>query len=257
MSVEYKFMDPIFYLVPLFFLTALVYSTAGFGGGSTYLALMVLLGIPYKIMPQTALICNLLVVSGGFWIFYRAGHFSVRKVLPFVITSIPAAYLGGRIPIGKTLFLWILGLSLMFAGLRMLLNESAFKEKKTVSWKQAWTLGLPLGTLLGGMSGLVGIGGGIFLAPVIYLLGWANAKEVSAAASFFILVNSLAGLGGQWAKSGWTVEWSLVAPLGVAVFLGGQIGSRLGAGKISKFTLQRITAALILFVAGRVLWGLI
>ncbi len=250
-------MDTLFYLIPLFFLTALVYSTAGFGGGSSYLALLALFSFPYESMPKVALLCNLVVVSGGFLVFYRAGHFSPRKVLPFVLTSIPAAYLGGSIPLNKTVFSWLLAISLAVAGLRMLLSEESFVVKKSVSWKEAWLVGLPVGAGLGVLSGLVGIGGGIFLAPVLYFLGWANAKEVSAAASFFILVNSLAGLLGQVSKSAWTFEWTWMIPLALAVFLGGQIGSRWGAGKISKLALQRVTAALILSISGRLLWGLL
>ncbi|MCE9625743.1 MAG: TSUP family transporter, partial [Deltaproteobacteria bacterium] len=164
-------------LLPLFFLAALVYATAGFGGGSTYLALLALFAFPYGEMPKLALLCNLVVVSGGCWVFYRNGHFSPKKVLPFVVTSIPAAYLGGRIPIGKELFLWLLALSLLAAGVRMLISERAFVERGDLSWKRAWALGLPIGAGLGLLSGLVGIGGGIFLAPVLYFLGWTNSRE--------------------------------------------------------------------------------
>lgn len=244
-------------LMGLFFLAALVYSMAGLAGGSTYLALLALFSFPYTEMPKAALLCNLVVSGAGFWIFLRAGHFSPRKVLPFVATSVPAAYLGGRIPIDKTVFLWLLTLSLLAAGLRLLLSEESFVARREVTWAEAWKIGLPVGTLLGLLSGLVGIGGGIFLAPILYFLGWGNAKEVAAATGFFILVNSLSGLAGQIAKSGWAIEWTWVAPLLAAVFLGGQIGSRLGAGKISKSALRRVTAALILFAAGRLLWGLL
>jgi hypothetical protein len=208
-------------------------------------------------MPQVALLCNLVAAGGGFYVFYRGGFFSPKKVLPFVVTSIPAAYLGGSIPLPKTVFLWMLTFALLFAGLRLLLSEEAFVAKKEISWRRAWLVGLPLGLVLGAASGVVGIGGGIFLAPLLYFLGWAHAKEVSAAASFFILVNSFSGLLGQLSKSAWVVDWTLILPLAAAVFLGGQIGSRLGAGSFSKLLLQRGTAALILFVSGRMLWGLL
>ena len=250
-------MESLVYLIPLFFLTALLYSTVGFGGGSTYLALLVLFSVPYTEMPKVALACNIVVVAGGCYFFIRAGYFSLRKVLPFIVTSIPAAYLAGSVTIGKAVFMWLLFISLAVAGLRMLLSEHSFKVRKEVTWSQAWLVGLPIGALLGALSGLVGIGGGIFLAPVLLLLGWAHAKEVAAAASFFILVNSAAGLLGQFSKGAWLVELGFLIPLLVAVFLGGQIGSRLGSGAFSKVALQRLTAVLILFVSGRLLWGLL
>ncbi|MCC7343823.1 MAG: sulfite exporter TauE/SafE family protein [Deltaproteobacteria bacterium] len=249
-------MELLSYLLPLFFLTALVYATAGFAGGSTYLALLALFALPYEAMPKVALLCNLVVAGGGFWVFLRAGYFSPKKVLPFVLTSIPMAYLGGRIPLGKTLFLWLLALSLLAAGLRMLLSERSFAVRREPSWGRAWALGLPIGAVLGLLSGLVGIGGGIFLSPVLYFLGWSHSREAAAAAAFFILVNSVSGLFGQLAKSGPGLDWGLALPLMATVLLGGQIGSRIGAGKISKLTLQRVTAALILSVSGRLLWGL-
>lgn len=249
-------MDSLQLMVPLFFFTALVYSIAGFGGGSTYLALLALFAVPYEAMPKLSLLCNLVVVTGGFAVFLRAGHFSPKKSLPFVLTSIPAAYLGGRIPLGKTVFLWLLALCLLAAGLRMLLSEKDFSGRIEPSSRRAWSVGLPVGAILGILSGLVGIGGGIFLAPTLYFLGWTDSRETAAAAAFFILVNSMSGLFGQFAKSGAVLDWGLALPLMTAVFLGGQIGSRIGAGKISKIALQRVTAALILAVSGRLLWGL-
>lgn len=249
-------MEPLIYLIPLFFLTALIYAMAGFGGGSTYIALLILFAVPYELVPPLALLCNLIVVSGGFVIFYRQGHFSARKVLPFIVTSIPAAYVGGSLPIGKTVFALLLGASLLVAAFRMLLSEKAFVVKKVVPWRTAWTVGLPSGTLLGGLSGLVGIGGGIFLSPLLYVLGWANAKESAAAASFFILVNSLAGLLGQFSKGADLPAPGVLLPLGLVVLIGGQIGSRLACGKIPKLALQRVTAGLILVVAIRLLGSL-
>jgi uncharacterized membrane protein YfcA len=249
-------MEIFYYLVPLFFLAALVYSTAGLGGGSTYLALLALFSFPYSAIPKVALLCNLIVVTGGLYLFFKAGYFSVKKVLPFVVTSIPAAYIGGSLPIGKDLFSFLLALSLLFAALRMLLREDSFVVGRPLSWRSAWVVGLPLGAVLGAFSGLVGIGGGIFLSPLLFLLGWADARESAAAASFFILVNSVAGLLGQFTKGGSLPEMTLLVPLGFAVFLGGQIGSRLGANKLPKLALQRVTAVLILFASIRLFWGL-
>ncbi len=247
-------MDSLIYILPLFFVTALVYSTAGFAGGSTYIALLVLFGYSYVSAPKVALLCNLVVAAGGCYFFIKNGHFSVRKVLPFVITSIPAAYLGGRFPIGKGLFMLLLAFSLLMAGLRMLLAEDSFARGNEVSWRRSFLVGLPSGAVLGGLAGLTGIGGGIFISPFLFLLGWANAKEAAAAASFFIFVNSLAGLLGQLSKGAFAWEVGLLFPLALVVFVGGQIGSRLGAGMFPKVVLQRVTAVLILFVSGRLLW---
>lgn len=240
-------------LVPLFFVTALVYSMAGLAGGSTYLALLALFGVPYGWIPRVALTCNLVVSAGGSLHFSK--HLSLKKVLPFIVTSIPMAFLGGSVPIGKKLFTILLGLSLLVAAVRLLISEQTF-VRRDVTWKESWLLGLPTGAVLGFFCGLVGIGGGIFLSPILLLWGSADSKQAAAAASLFILVNSLAGLAGQLSKGAWEVPVVIFAPLLIAAFLGGQIGSRLGSQKISRFVLQKITAALILLVSGRLLWGL-
>lgn len=245
-------MEDIFPLAPLFFLTALVYSMVGFGGGSTYLALLALFSFPYALIPKVSLLCNLVVVTGGCWFFIREGHLPFRKLLPFLVTSIPMAYVGGRMPIGQTLFFWLLGLSLFCAALRMFLADQAFEPKASLPSQKLWGIGLPVGSLLGFISGLVGIGGGIFLSPLLLLMGWTNAKQSAAAASLFILMNSLSGLAGQFAKGGFP-PMSTVSILMVAVFLGGQIGSRLGSGGIPKLALQRITGGLILFISLQIL----
>lgn len=246
-------MEDITLLAPAFFLTALVYSMAGFGGGSTYLALLALFVFPYESMPKVALLCNLVVVSGGCWFFGREGHLPFRKLLPFLVTSIPMAYLGGRMPIDKTFFFWLLGLSLFCAALRLFLSDRTFEPRSPLPSKRVWGVGLPIGGLLGLISGLVGIGGGIFLSPLLLLMGWTNAKQSAAAASLFILLNSLSGLAGQFAKGGWPADFSEIILLMLAVFLGGQIGSRLGSQKIPKLALQRITGGVILFVSFQIL----
>lgn len=248
-------METSFYiLIPLFFLTALLYSSAGLGGGSTYLALLVLFGFSYTSIPLFALSCNILVVSGGFWHFYRAGHFRLKNVLPFLMSSIPFAYLGGRLVIGQKIFSLLLALSLICAALHLFFKDQE-KTLQTVSWKQVYILGLPLGALIGFLSGLIGIGGGIFLSPLLLLLRWANSKQAAAAASLFILVNSISGLLGQFSKGASFEPLSLLLPLLMAVFLGSQIGARWGAFQISKFTLQKISAGILLFSSLRILWG--
>lgn len=246
----------IFYIAPLFFLTGLVYAMGGLAGGSTYLALLALFQYPYGSIPKIALLCNLIVSAGGTWHFVKAGHLDLRRVLPFLIASIPAAYLGGRIPVGKELFTLLLGLSLAAAAARLLFLDKAIEAVKAPAIKNTWGIGLILGALLGFLSGIVGIGGGIFLAPVLLFLRWAGPRQAAAAASLFILVNSASGLLGQFTKGGLDIPAAHVIPLFAAAFLGGQIGSRLGAGRIPSLALQRITGLLILTVALRLLGGL-
>lgn len=249
-------MDASFYpLIPLFFFTALLYSSAGLGGGSTYLALLALFGFSYTSIPLFALSCNILVVSGGFWHFYRAGHFRSKNVLPFLISSIPLAYLGGTLRISQNVFSLILAFALICAAFRLFLKEEE-KPLKELSWKKAFILGLPLGGLIGFLSGLIGIGGGIFLSPLLMLWRWASAKQAAAAASFFILINSISGLLGQVSKGASFDHLERLGPLLIAVFLGSQIGARWGAFRVSKFVLQRVSAGILLFSSLRIIWGL-
>lgn len=244
-------MDIPFWLPVAFFAIALVYSMMGFGGGSSYLAFLVLAGLGHYEIAPIALICNLIVTVGGLWHFYKGGHLKFEKIVPFVILSIPMAYLGGRIAIGKELFSFLLGFSLFVVGLRMLLPGELFEHSKPVSARKVWAVGLPLGGVLGFLSGLVGIGGGIFLSPLLLLLRWVGVKEAAAAASLFIAVNSFSGLIGQLGKG--TFNFALAAPLGLAVLIGGQIGSRIGSYHLPKLRLQQMTTGLILYVSMRLL----
>jgi uncharacterized membrane protein YfcA len=242
-----------FWLPLLFFLIATFYATVGFGGGSSYLAVLALIGLPYTTIPQTALVCNLVVSGGGVWHFHRGRHLEWRRVLPLVALSVPMAYLGGRIPIGKQVFLLLLGVSLFVAGTRMFLPLKRRGLLSSTSTRAVWLVGLPLGAALGFLAGIVGIGGGIFLAPLLILTGWGDARATAAASSVFILVNSAAGLTGQLAKGVYLD--AMILPLVLAVFLGGQIGSRLGSYQLGVVRVQRLIGALILLVSVRVLLG--
>jgi uncharacterized protein len=238
-------------LIPLFFLVALIYSMAGFGGGSSYLALLVLFGAPIEIVPKIALICNIIVVSNGSLQFARAGHFSWKLLAPFLATSIPFAYLGGRMAIGQTAFLILLSLSLFCAGLNMLFHRCS-DDRDEIPAAKAWKWGLPGGALLGGISGLVGIGGGIFLSPLLHTLHWANSKKIAATASLFILVNSIAGLAGQLSKPADLALLQSYLWLPMAALTGGVVGSFLASRKFSYTLVQRVTALLVLYAALRV-----
>lgn len=240
----------------LFFVTAALYASAGFGGGSTYLALLVLFGVSYQDVPSMALICNIIVVSGGLWFHHRAGTLSLKLVIPFLLSSVPMAFLGGQIPVGKTLFLILLGITLLVASLQLLITEKKFEACGPKTWREALKVGMPVGAVLGFVSGITGIGGGIFLAPGLYFLRWGNARQVAAAASLFIFVNSFAGLSGQLIKNSFRVSWTLILPLALAVFFGGQIGSRLCTRQLNKIVLQRLTGALVFLVSLRIFWQL-
>ncbi len=243
-------------LALLFFITAVLYASVGFGGGSTYNALLVLHGADYRILPSIALICNIIVVAGGAVRFSRAGYLDWRSLLPWIAASVPAAWVGGRIPVSETFFIAALGLALTAAGLRLAFERPPAAAGGDIRQTPA-PIAITIGASLGFVSGLVGIGGGIFLAPVLYLLRWGDPRKIAAACSLFILVNSLSGLAGQTMKLGdlggvsMLAEYWMVFP---AVLIGGQIGSRLGASKLSPVTIKRLTSALILYVAIRLLW---
>lgn len=243
-----------FFLPILFFAAALIYSSAGFGGGSTYLALLVLFSFPDAAIVKTALLCNIVVVLGGWYLFAKEGYFCIGKIWPFVAASVPFAYLGGRIPIGKDLFLILLGISLAAAGLQLFFSGPLAVAQEREKHFSRKALPFFAGAVLGLVSGMTGIGGGVFLAPLLYFLRWGGAKEIAAASAFFILLNSVAGFLGQLAKDGDLLETASAFPLIAAVFAGGQIGARLGAQKIPPLKLQKITASLILYVSARIFW---
>ena len=248
---------PLLILAGLFLLVAAAYSSVGFGGGSTYNALLILSGMDYRLVPSIALSCNILVVMGGVFHYSRAGHLSVRKLVPFIVLSIPMAWLGGRIPVSEQVFMGLLGFSLLVAAAQMLMKTGeAFKSDKYTAHGY-WLTAAPIGGLIGLLAGITGIGGGIFLAPIIYFLHLAPARTVAGITSGFILVNSIAGLSGQLMKAGdysplegWMQAW----PLFIAVMIGGQIGSHLGAYHLPENWIKRFTAVLMLYVAVRLIW---
>ena len=251
-----------FFLTLCFFIVALFYAAAGFGGGSTYNALLSLAETDYRIFPSIALLCNLIVVSGGVWRFSKAGHIRLRRVVPWIVTSVPAAFLGGVWEVSESFFTGLLGMSLLVAGGHMMHFEVRKKDipaQRMQNILQRFPVLLPCfaGLCLGLLAGIVGIGGGIFLAPLLYILRWDHAKAIAGTCAVFILCNSLAGLGGHAVKLYGTALTSQLAdywPLGLAVLAGGQIGSWLGAVKMEKRLVALLTAILILYVALRLLW---
>jgi uncharacterized membrane protein YfcA len=241
----------------LFFLTAVLYAAVGFGGGSTYNALLVLAGTDYRVLPSVALLCNLIVVTGGVLHYRRSGDLSLRFALPFVALSVPMAWLGGRIPIERDTFVLFLGLSLLAAGIAMWVQPPEREDPPSESNRTKWLTGIPIGGGIGLISGMVGIGGGILLAPVLHVFRLAEPKRIAATSSFFIMVNSVAGLAGQTMKQGTTAHLDRLTDhvwLFVAVLVGGQIGSRLSIRALSGRVVKRMTAVLVLYVAGRLLF---
>ena len=241
----------------LFFITAALYSAVGFGGGSTYNALLVIFNTNYLLLPTIALICNIIVVSGGSYRFIKAKHIRVSDILPLIITSIPFAWLGGIIPLSKTFFVGLLGITLFLSALRMLIPYKKSDHTIMNSPNRVWSIGPIIGAILGFLAGLTGIGGGIFLAPVLHLLNWGRAKSIAGICSLFILLNSISGLLGQIFKlhhhntlEQATSYWSLF----ISVFIGGQIGSWLSSTRLKAKTITTLTAILILYVSLELLW---
>ena len=238
-------------LSTLFFVTAILYSSVGFGGGSTYLALLLVWEVPYYIFPVIALLCNILVVSGNSINYVKAGNFSLKLLFPFLIGSIPFAFIGGSISIEKELFEFILFFVLMIAGLLLLIQSKLFNQKNNDYKKLPIYICFTIGSILGLISGIVGIGGGIFLSPILFLLRAADPKKITTTASLFILTNSLAGLVGQLTKGNVFDKLIEYWPLFFIVLIGGQIGNFLNLKIFSNRILAIITALLVLFVAIR------
>jgi uncharacterized protein len=238
-----------------FLITALLYASVGFGGGSTYSALLALSGLDYRLLPLISLACNIVVVTGGSIRFARAGVTPWKKALVIVALGAPMSFLGGLTPIKEATFLALLGASLVLTSLTMLIparEPEAGGPTRLARW-------MPLvAAPLGYFAGLVGIGGGIFLAPFLHLARWDAPRGIAATASLFILVNSLFGLAGQMLKSGpglFGTALGAALPLLIAVVIGGQIGSLLAARLLPAQWIRWLTALLVLVVGVRLLVG--
>jgi uncharacterized membrane protein YfcA len=242
-------------LAAAFALTALLYASVGFGGGSTYSALLALSGFDYQLLPVLSLACNIVVVGGSTVRFARAGLTPWRGAALLTAIAAPAAFLGGLTPIKEAAFLTLLGVSLVLTGLTLLVPQTPTPEG-TPTRVARW---MPLAAApIGYLAGLVGIGGGIFLAPLLHLTRWNSARAVAATAALFILVNSLFGLGGQLIKNGperMGEAISLGLPLVIAVAIGGQIGSLLAVRFLPQAAIRWLTAALTIWVGARLLIG--
>ncbi len=250
-------------MVPLaiaFLVTALLYASVGFGGGSTYTALLALAEVDYRVLPLLSLACNLVVVAGSTVRFARARVTPWGRALLLTAIAAPAAFLGGLTPIAEQGFLALLGTSLLFTALTMMLPVAKRPEGEGEGERGRVARYAPLAALpLGYISGLVGIGGGIFLAPLLHLVRWDSARAIAATASLFILVNSLFGLAGQVLKGGegrFAAAVDLGLPLLIAVAIGGQIGSLLALRYLPQRWIRWGTGVLTAFVGGRLLLNL-
>ena len=236
-----------------FFVVATLYSAVGFGGGSSYLALLTLFLVSFFAIRSIALVCNLVVVSSSTYLYFKHGHARLKDFLPFVITSIPMAFLGASFRLKEDIFFIILGTALIFSSIFLAWQTFSIKSREVNKNPQPKYLGYLIGGGIGLLSGLVGIGGGIFLAPILNHINWDKSVKIAALASFFILVNSISGLGGLvWSN---TLELPLIETLVlvVTVFLGGQLGIRISLRKLSAKGIKRITAILVFVVGVRVL----
>jgi uncharacterized membrane protein YfcA len=234
----------------LLFLVAFLYSSVGHGGASGYLALMAFFSFAPETMRPTALILNLFVSLTAFIQYYRSGHFRWKLFWPFAIASIPAAYIGGLIVIDAVWYKKILGILLLFPVVR--LGGVKFSSEKTGK-EQSLLASLLIGAVIGLLSGMIGIGGGIILSPVILLLHWANMKQTAAISALFIFVNSLAGLAGVFTK-GFEYKPEITGLIAIA-FAGGLAGSYLGAKKFNGIFLKRLLALVLLMASIKLLFA--
>ncbi len=240
------------YLIIFFFVIALLYSSVGFGGGSSYLAVLALTGMAFSQIRATSLLCNIVVVSGNVLLYMKLERYPWRKVLPLVIFSVPLAFLGGYLRIKETAFFVLLGCTLLLAAIIM------WKSQRVISNEDQKEMDISKNALYGGgigfISGIVGIGGGIFLAPFLHLINWDTPRKIAATASFFILVNSVSGFIGQYSNPDFQIDWLLTLCLLVTVFFGGILGNKLSNKLLGPIKLKKATAILIAFVSLRLLW---
>jgi uncharacterized protein len=240
-------------LIVFFILIAFVYSSVGFGGGSSYLAVLAVYGLPFKELRLIALICNIIVVCGGVYIYVKSQQVNWRKIVPLVVLSIPMAYLGATMHIGQDIYFIILGCSLIVAAIVLWMKTTAPAVSDIDSSANNSPIkNSALGGAIGFLSGLVGIGGGIFLSPVLNLMKWDVPQKIAATASVFILVNSVSGIIGQLTRLPENMDYTRIGLLCFAVFIGGQAGSRMSV-RFNPLIVKRLTALLVFFAGIEVL----
>tara|TARA_B100001063_G_scaffold221136_1_gene226565 strand:- start:135 stop:881 length:747 start_codon:yes stop_codon:yes gene_type:complete len=240
-----------------FFITAILYSSVGFGGGSTYLALMLIWDVPYYIFPIIALFCNIIVVTGNSINYIRSGNLNFKLLVPYLVGSIPLAFVGASIPISKELFEIILFIVLVVAGIFLFIESKSFNNEIIKLNKIPNFVSILIGSIIGFVSGIVGIGGGIFLSPFLFLMKAGYPKQIATTASLFILINSIFGVAGQLTKDVVVNEFLNFWPLFLMVLIGGQVGNFLNIKFLTNKTLALITSLLVIFVAARIGFALL
>lgn len=234
-----------------FFIVATLYASVGFGGGSSYLALLSLFALDFFAIRTIALLCNLFVVSGSCYFFHKKGHFSFREFLPFLITSIPMSFIGAMFKLEERVFFILLGFSLLLSSASLVFQT--VNKRKLATKTYPTFLSYVLGGGIGLLSGLVGIGGGIFLAPILNHLNWGKPIKIAALAAFFILANSISGMFGLYVTDTLQLSWPMTLILLISVVLGGQLGVRMSLKKSTPKTIRLGTAGLVLMVGLRIL----
>ena len=230
-------------LAVLFFVVAFAYSSVGLGGGSSYTALMALFGVGTMAIPIVSLTLNLFVTSIGSFNFIRNRHAKIKLILPFLISSIPMSYFGGSLKLPTEVFYWILFISLVFVAARIYFWRST-TIKLDLTQKGKIILSLIAGSILGLIAGIVGIGGGIYLVPLIMILGLGTAKEAAACGAIFIWLNSFSGLLSRLQYN--SIDLTAYIPLIAVVMAGGTLGSFMGSFKFSPKTMERVLGAVII-----------
>ena len=236
----------------LFFVVALLYSSVGFGGGSSYLAILALTGIVFTQIRFISLLCNIAVVSLNVFHFQKQQLYDWKKVIPILSFSIPLAFIGGFIEVNKNIFFILLGFTLLMASLVMWFNKKIISKRVNASHINL-TRNSSYAGIIGFISGMVGIGGGIFLAPLLHLRQWDTPKRIAATASLFILLNSISGILGYSLNSGVSVDWNLTIMLIIVVLVGSFLGNKISKQFLTPIQIKKGTALLIAFVSIRIL----
>lgn len=229
---------------------AFVYGSVGLGGASSYVAVMALAGMDHREIPLVALGLNLIVASAALLQFARSGHLRTRTVVPLVAASAPTAYVTAQVPLDRGTFQLVLGALLALAGVHMM--AAPWMRPGNRRREVGWPAFVGLGFLLGAAAGLTGIGGGVYLAPLLLLSGLATPKQAAAVCSVVVLANSVAGIAGRLA-AGITMSWAVFLPLAGCALVAGPLGAWLGARRWRPEVVQAVFGALVLAVAVRLL----
>lgn len=240
------------HLFLLFFIIAILYSSVGFGGGSSYLAILALTGIAFTQIRSISLLCNIAVVSLNVFHYQKQRLYDWKKVIPIISFSIPLAFIGGFIEVNKNIFFILLGFTLLLTSFVMWFNKKIVS--KHVNTNQInLSKNSSYAGIIGFISGMVGIGGGIFLAPLLHLRQWDTPKRIAATASLFILLNSISGIIGYSLNSNISLDWILTAMLIIVVLAGSFLGNRISRQFLTPIQIKKGTAILIAFVSIRIL----